>query len=97
MLEKIFDFSYRWEVYTPAAKRKYGYYVLPVVYNNSFVARFEPEPVGNTGCFRIKNWWWEEDVRPDERMEEVILREMNRFCGYLGAALAEENRKKLGV
>lgn len=97
MLEKIFDFSYRWEVYTPAAKRKYGYYVLPVVYNNSFVARFEPEPVGNTGCFCIKNWWWEEDVRPDERMEKVILREMDRFCGYLGAALAEENRKKLAV
>ena len=31
-----------------------------------------------------------EDVHPDERMEEVILREMDRFCGYLGAALAEE-------
>lgn len=95
MLEKIFDFSYRWEVYTPVPKRKYGYYVLPVVYNNCFVARFEPEAVGRTGCFRIKNWWWEEGIRPDERMKAAILKETDRFCKYLGAECAEENRKKL--
>lgn len=91
LLEQLFDFSYRWEVYTPAAKRKYGYYVIPVLYNSRFVARFEPEPVGKTGCFRIKSWWWEPDVCPDERMHRVIREEMLRFSRYLQAECAEEN------
>ena len=37
LIEEIFDFSYSWEVYTPAAKRKFGYYVLPVLYKNKFI------------------------------------------------------------
>jgi len=44
MIKELFDFEYTWEVYTPASKRKFGYYVLPVLYKNQFVARFEPEP-----------------------------------------------------
>ena len=52
MLEMLFGFSYRWEVYTPVAKRKFGYYVLPVLYNDRFVARFEAEPVREAGAFR---------------------------------------------
>jgi len=42
MIEFLFGFSYRWEVYKPAVDREYGYYVLPVFFNNMFVARFEP-------------------------------------------------------
>ncbi len=83
MLEKVFDFSYRWEVYTPVAKRKYGYYVIPVIYNNCFVARFEPEPVNKTGCFRIKNWWWEDGICPDEKMKNAVMDEMLRFSRFL--------------
>lgn len=91
LLEKLFDFAYRWEVYTPVSKRKYGYYVLPVLYNDRFVARFEPEAVGKTGCFRIRNWWWEPDVHPDEEMLRVIREEMIRFSRYLQAECAGEN------
>lgn len=96
MLEKVFDFSYRWEVYTPVVKRKYGYYVIPVIYNDCFVARFEPEPIGRTGCFRIKNWWWETNIQPDERMRMGIWKEMERFSAYLEAECAEENKRMIG-
>ncbi len=95
MVERLFDFTYRWEVYTPVDKRKYGYYVLPVIYNHNFVARFEPEPVNRAGCFCIKNWWWESDVSPNERMYAAIMKEMNRFSEYLGVECAEENRLKI--
>lgn len=95
MVERLFDFVYRWEVYTPVDKRKYGYYVLPVIYNHNFVARFEPEPVSRAGCFCIKNWWWERNVSPNERMYAAIMLEMDRFSEYLGVESAKENRLKI--
>lgn len=96
MLEKVFDFSYRWEVYTPVSKRKYGYYVIPVIYNDCFVARFEPEPIGKTGCFSIKNWWWEPNIQPGDRMKAVIINEMNRFSEYLEVECSDKNKMKIG-
>ena len=95
MLQKLFDFEYRWEVYTPAPKRKYGYYVLPVLYNGNFVARFEPEYASKTGKFIVKNWWWEDRVEPDRKMREAIEKEMERFASFLQVENSADNVKKL--
>jgi len=78
MLSKIFDFNYTWEVYIPAEKRKFGYYVLPVLYGNRFIARFEPEK--SKTHIKIKNWWWENDVSVSDDLINLILREMERFA-----------------
>ena len=83
MLEELFGFEYRWEVYTPAEIRKYGYYVLPVLYNGSFVARFDPEPVRKAGKLAVKNGWWEAGVTPDDDMREQITKEMKCFADFL--------------
>lgn len=95
MTETLFDFEYRWEVYTPAAKRKFGYYVLPVLYNGRFVARFEAEPVREAKVFAVKNWWWEAGIEPDENMIETIAQEMTRFAEFLQVDNAKENIGKL--
>jgi uncharacterized protein YcaQ len=63
MIKQIFNFEYSWEVYTPVCKRKYGYYVLPVLYGNKLIARFEPDKVLKNVPFSIRNWWWEPDVK----------------------------------
>lgn len=85
MIARLFDFTYSWEVYIPVNKRKYGYYVLPVLYNNQFVARFEPDMHRNNAPLRIKNWWWEEGINANEEMEYAIKKAFEQFCEYLGA------------
>ncbi|MDR2590553.1 MAG: winged helix DNA-binding domain-containing protein, partial [Oscillospiraceae bacterium] len=81
MLLKLFDFKYTWEVYIPASKRKYGYYVIPVLYGNRFVARFEPEK--SESYIKIKNWWWEKDISVSNDMIDLVLLEMERLAKCL--------------
>lgn len=60
LVEAIFGIRYRWEVYTPAAKREYGYYVLPILCGSRFVGRFEPVLDRKTNTLEIKNVWYED-------------------------------------
>ena len=79
----LFDFEYTWEVYKPADKRDYGYYVLPVLYGERFVARFEPVFDKRNRALTVKKWWWEPGIRVDKPMQEAISQAMERFCRYL--------------
>lgn len=84
MVKLLFDFEYRWEVYTPADKRKYGYYVLPVLYGDQLIARFEPEKMKTNTPFTIKNWWWEPDAPITNELHEAIQSAIYDFSRYLG-------------
>lgn len=85
LVSALFDFDYKWEVYTPAAERKYGYYVLPVLYGDAFVARFEPAGCKKAGVLRIKGWWWEQNVTLNEGINSAVNEALLAFCRYLGA------------
>lgn len=84
MLRWIFDFEYIWEVYKPVKERKYGYYVLPVLYGDRFVARVEPVFDRKENKLTIKNWWWEDGVQPDGKMKVALTTCMKGFLRYLG-------------
>ncbi|HEY3334203.1 MAG TPA: crosslink repair DNA glycosylase YcaQ family protein [Candidatus Limnocylindrales bacterium] len=64
LLERLWDYDYRWEVYVPAAKRRWGYYVLPLLYGDRFVGRIEPKVDRSTGSLRILGLWWEPGFDP---------------------------------
>ena len=81
---KVFDFDYTWEVYVPEDKRKYGYYVIPVLYGDRFIARFEPDGKRSLNNFSIKNWWWEKGVNPYKQMIEDICQAFNELTDFLG-------------
>ena len=85
MIRLLFNFDYTWEIYKPAAQRQYGYYVLPVLYGDKFIARFEPQYDKQTRLLTIKGWWWENGVRADDRVERALLACLGEFMGYLSA------------
>jgi len=64
LLRSLFDFDYVWEVYVPAAKRRWGYYVLPLLWGDRFVGRIEPRIDRRTGTLRVIDLWWESGFDP---------------------------------
>jgi len=84
-IRRLFGFSYIWEVYKPVTDRAYGYYVLPILYGDRFVARFEPGRDKRRNALVVKNWWWEEDARPSAEMQAELQNCFRRFLGFLDA------------
>lgn len=72
LVKAVFNFDYKWEVYTPIPQRKYGYYVLPILYGENMVARFEPEKREKGKEIRIKNIWWEDGVDAHKEMKDAV-------------------------
>jgi uncharacterized protein len=65
-LEPLYGFDYRWEVYTRAAKRRWGYYVLPILFGDRLVGRIEPRLDRKGRAVRILGLSWEAGFDPVE-------------------------------
>ena len=87
-VQRIFGFEYVWEVYKPAAKRRWGYYVLPVMYGNRFIARFDGKVTDGTHL-AMKGFWWEDGVQPDDAMLEALSSAFSRFLAFLNVETIE--------
>jgi uncharacterized protein len=79
LLPSLFGFDYVWEVYVPQAKRRWGYYVLPILFGDRLVGRIEPRIDRAAGVVRILGAWWQPGFRP---------REAEGFVPALRSALA---------
>jgi uncharacterized protein YcaQ len=93
LIKALFDFEYRWEVYIPVELREYGYYVLPILSDDRFVARFEPGFDKKNHILYIKNWWWEKDIDQTKLLKNGIRNCFNRFCHFLGASQIRLDQK----
>ena len=78
----LWNFRYSWEIYTPAAKRKYGYYTLPVLYGDRFVGRIEVVPDRKEGILQVRGLWWEPEVRPTKALNSALERALERFAKF---------------
>ena len=88
LIRAVFGFEYSWEIYTPQEKRKYGYYVLPLVYGDRFVGRIEP--VASDGVLNVKNLWLEDGVRPTKKLLSAVESCMKRLAKLNESALDDE-------
>ena len=81
MIEALFAFYYRWEVYVPIHQRKYGYYVRPLLYRDIFVGRIELKTDRSCGTLLVKRIWWEKPGY-EQRYEKALERCLKRFMTY---------------
>jgi uncharacterized protein YcaQ len=81
---RLFNFDYRIEIFVPEPKRKYGYYVFPLLEGERFVGRIDMRRSGPGGPLHVRKVWWEKGVRRSKgrigRLESELER-VRRFCG----------------
>ena len=80
LIEAVWGFQYSWEIYTPAVKRKYGYYVLPMICGDRFVGRIEPKADRKNNTFTVQNVWLEPGVRRTKKLSGQIDKAVQRLA-----------------
>ncbi len=81
-LNNLFGFDYNIECYLPEPKRKYGYWSLPLLYNNAFVARFDPKADRASKVFYIKSIHFEKNFSPDEIFNGTFIQKLKEFATF---------------
>ncbi|MGC4115502.1 MAG: crosslink repair DNA glycosylase YcaQ family protein [Myxococcales bacterium] len=80
-----FAFDYRFEAFTPAPKRRFGYYVLPMLEGDQAVGRVEPKLQRDESALEIRGVWWERGFKSKAR-ERLLDDALARLAKQVGAA-----------
>ena len=86
-LGSLFDFDYVWELFLPPAKRRWGWYVLPIAFRDRFVGRIEPRIDRADGRVQVLDVWWENGFAP-RRAEGFVDAMRDALRAYLRFAAA---------
>ncbi len=97
-LLRLFGFDYKIEIFVPAAKRKWGYYVYPILEGERFVGRIEIKADRKAGYLRVEKLWQEPGVKWNDSRKEKLDAELFRFAKLIGVkdviwAEAAQNQK----
>ena len=84
LIRAVFGYEYSWEIYTPASKRKYGYYVLPMVYGERFAGRVEAVRDEKADALRVKHVWLEDGVKRTKKLDAAVHSAMRRLAKFNG-------------
>jgi hypothetical protein len=83
--EAFWGFRQRLEAYTPAPKRVYGYFCLPILHKDRLVGRFDPKLERKNGLLRLKALHLEPGIAPDEELAADMAVAMRDFMAFHGA------------
>jgi uncharacterized protein YcaQ len=82
---RLFGYDYRLECFVPAAKRRYGYYVLPLLEGERLVGRVDPKLHRDRGVLEVRGPWWEPGVDPTRARVRRLEAAIDCFSNQLGA------------
>jgi uncharacterized protein YcaQ len=84
-IEEIFEYDYQLEMYKPAAKRRWGYWAMPILYGDRLVGKLDATAERDAGVLRVDALHW--DVPTTTAMLAAVQREIERLAGWLGLEL----------
>ncbi|MFB5758768.1 winged helix-turn-helix domain-containing protein [Paenibacillus medicaginis] len=79
-LADLFNFHYRWEIYTPAVKRRYGYYAMPILYGDELIGRIDPRLDRKTGILTVPLLQLNEHIQITDELIEALRSGLVRFA-----------------
>ncbi len=85
----LFDFQYRIEIYVPRAKRKYGYYVFPLLEKDRFIGRIDMRANRQEDVLQVKKLWLEPGIKLTATRGDLLAAELVRQARHAGVKQVE--------
>ncbi len=82
----LFGFDYKWEIYTPRAKRKFGPYAMPILYGDRLIGRMDPSVDRKAGKLHVRLLQIEPGVEETDGLKRRINEALERFARFNGAS-----------
>jgi uncharacterized protein YcaQ len=82
----LFDLDYRIEIYVPAAKRKFGYYVFPLLQGDQFFGRIDMRAQRSNDCLNVRRVWLESGWKWSDARRARLRAELNRQAKLAGVS-----------
>ena len=95
LIEAVWGYQYSWEIYTPVVKRKYGYYVLPMLWGDRLIGRIEPKADRKAKTLTVLNVWLEPGVRSTKKLSGQIDRAVQRLARFNGCSVLSNEKESL--
>ncbi|MGH8326964.1 MAG: DNA glycosylase AlkZ-like family protein, partial [Steroidobacteraceae bacterium] len=91
LVGELFGFEYVWELFVPPAKRRWGWYVLPILFGDRLVGRFEPRIDREAGTVQVLDLWWEDGFAPRraDGFVEAAREALRAYLRFAGATRLE--------
>ncbi len=83
-LRRLFNFDYRIEIFVPEARRKYGYYVFPILEKDRMIGRIDMKARRDVETLHVTGLWHEPKVKPTRARSEGLIAELNRHAKFIG-------------
>ncbi|HXV74731.1 MAG TPA: crosslink repair DNA glycosylase YcaQ family protein [Candidatus Polarisedimenticolaceae bacterium] len=86
---RLFGFDYSVEIWVPPNKRRYGYYVMPILEGERFTGRVDAKTDREAGLLRVLGLWWEPGVHPTRKRMAALEGELTALARFAGAGRVE--------